>query len=162
MPHICILSTSNEFRTDQQEAAVQLAVLSRYPRNQKQTVRFRSLQCRSHKTQTKNLKIESLDTCGWISTPSFTVRVTTLGRAPTATFLNLVWFFPFVRGQKCASEIVISWEWASAGLPSEPPWFGQLNWGPVASSATMQLCYEKVLPKLIANDMLGERFSQIL
>eukprot|EP00884_Botryococcus_braunii_P013769 jgi/Botrbrau1/22393/Bobra.0091s0004.1 len=29
------------------------------------------------------------------------------------------------------------------GLPSEPPWFGQLNWGPVASSATMQLCYEK-------------------
>eukprot|EP00884_Botryococcus_braunii_P021445 jgi/Botrbrau1/7985/Bobra.384_2s0013.1 len=32
MPHICILSTSNEFRTDQQEAAVQLAVLSLYPR----------------------------------------------------------------------------------------------------------------------------------
>eukprot|EP00884_Botryococcus_braunii_P006819 jgi/Botrbrau1/16138/Bobra.7_2s0096.1 len=48
------------------------------------------------------------------------------------------------------------------GLPSEPPWFGQLNWGPVASSATMQLCYEKVLPKLIANVMLGEKSSQIL
>jgi hypothetical protein len=30
MPHICILSPSTEFRTEKQEAAVQLAVLSRY------------------------------------------------------------------------------------------------------------------------------------
>jgi hypothetical protein len=111
MPHICILSTSTEFRTKQQEGkgschttrrTVTLrgprnqkhrTVTLRDPRNQKQSVRFRSVQSRSQTTQTTNLKIESLDTCGWFSTPSFTVWVATLGRAANGYFFEPCVFF---------------------------------------------------------------------
>jgi hypothetical protein len=88
MPHICILSPSTEFRTEKQEAAVQLAVLSRYVTRENRNRQCGSVQCRSHKTETKVLKIESLDTYGWIATISFTVWVTTLGHAANGYFFE--------------------------------------------------------------------------